>query len=64
MSKTTIEISANNAFELSQKKKVLEKISNLSMQEIERIGKISQSEKAKDYINNKWLIVKGFFKIK
>lgn len=64
MAKEIIEIEAANSFQLSKKVRTIQIISNLSEIEIERLGKIAQSAKAKNYLNNKWLIVKGFFSIK
>lgn len=63
MAKEIIEIEASNSFQLAKKVKTIQTISNLTEIEIERLGKIAQSTKAKNYLNNKWLIVKTFFGI-
>lgn len=64
MAKEIIEIEAANSFQLSKKVKTIQIISNLSEIEIERLGKIAESPKAKNYLNTKWLIVRSFFGIK
>jgi len=59
-----LEIIGNNNFEISQKKAVLDYINkNLSVKEIERLGKIAKSKTARSYLNNRFIVLKGFLKL-
>jgi hypothetical protein len=59
-----LEITGNNSFEVSQKKAVLDYINkNLSIKEIERLGKIAKSKTARNYLNNRYIVLKGFLKL-
>ncbi len=59
-----INIKGSNAFEENQKANVLQHIAdNLSLQEVERLGKIAKSDKARSYLNGKYTFLKAFLKL-
>ena len=61
----TVNINGSSNYEIEQKAKVLQDISDkLSLKEIEKLGKIANSTKAKSYLNGaKYMMLKNFLNL-
>lgn len=60
-----VNVSGSNTYEIEQKTKVLQGIAdNLSLDEIQKLGKIAGSSKARSYLSgSKYMVLKGFLKL-
>jgi len=59
-----LSISGNNPREEKQRTEILKKINDkLTIKELERLGKIADSSKAKEYLNGKFFALKTFLKL-
>lgn len=62
---TTIKVKADNLISEDSRARTLQYLQdNLSDLELERLGQISKSTKAKNYLNKEYHMVKFFFGIK
>lgn len=61
---TNITITGQNQREEKHRADILQQINNqLSLKELERLGKIANSSKARKYLNEKFITLKTFLKL-
>lgn len=60
-----VNVQGSNDYEIEQKTKVLQGIADkLSLDEIQKLGKIANSSKARAYLSgSKYMVLKGFLKL-
>ena len=57
----TVIVTGSNKTEENKKSKALQFMANnLSLQEIERLEKMARSAKARDMLNNNWVLLQSF----
>ena len=60
----SLKVSGNNPREQKQRLEILDKINKkLTIKELERLGRIADSNKARQYLNAKFIALKTFLKL-
>ena len=58
-----IQVKETNALEVNRKENALAELSNLDIQDLEKLVKLKNSKQGLDYLQNKWFMLTSFLGI-